>query len=76
MTPLNILDKGWPFAASLLAYAAMSGSLHSDVGMLKEQQKVANQDHDAITRIDESQKNMRTDLADIKDTLHKIEQGR
>lgn len=73
---LNVLDKGWPFAASVLASAMFVGSMRSDVATLQKQEEANRLDHDAITRIDESQKNMRADLTDIKETLHKIEQGR
>jgi hypothetical protein len=70
---LNVLDKGWPFAASVLAGVFAFGSLHSDVTDLKQAQSTAQSDHDAIVRLDQGQKDMRQDLKDIKDSLGRIE---
>lgn len=70
---MNILDKGWPFAASVLAGVFAFGTLHSDVADLKAAQLSAHSDHDAITRMEEGQADMKTDLADIKKALERIE---
>lgn len=72
----NYIDKAWPLGASVLAGAVAFGSLSSDVTDLRNQQSVTAHDHDAIVRIEQSQADMKTDLADIKSTLHKIEQNR
>lgn len=68
---LNILDKGWPFAASVLAGTFAFGSLHSDVADLKTQQLNTRLDHDAIVRIEQAQADMKTDLEEIKHALKK-----
>lgn len=68
---LSVLDKGWPFAASVLGGAIAFGSLHSDVSDLKIRAATQQLDHDAIIRIEQSQADMKTTLADIKDTLKK-----
>lgn len=73
---LNLLDKGWPFAASVLASAFTFGVMHSQVSDLRAAQIRTLADHDAITALSKGQEDMKTDLTDIKDTLHKIEQGR
>lgn len=72
MSPvLSILDKGWPFAASILASAVAFGSLHSDVSDLKSRAATQQLDHDAITRMEQVQLDMKQSLADIKDSLKK-----
>jgi hypothetical protein len=77
MTPiLTVLDKAWPFAASVLAGAMAFGSLRSDVVALQIEAKSTHLDHDAITRMEQAQTDMKVDLADIKNTLHRIEQSR
>lgn len=76
MSPLNILDKGWPFAASVLGGMFAFGSLHSDVADLRAQQIINTKDHDAITRIEQKQQDMDVQLKDIDSTLHRIEQSR
>lgn len=73
---LTILDKGWPFAGSVLAGMFAFGSLHSDVADLKADQAARAGDHDKIVRIEQSQADMKTDLTDIKAILQKIEQSR
>lgn len=74
MSPiLTTLDKGWPFAASVLAGVFAFGSLHSDVTDLKQAQATRQLDHDAIVRLDQGQKDMKQDLADIKSALGRIE---
>lgn len=74
MSPiLTTLDKGWPFAASVLAGCMAFGSLHSDVTDLKQAQTIAHQDHDSIVRMEQGQKDVQTDLADIKKSLERIE---
>jgi hypothetical protein len=73
---LNLLDKGWPFAASALAGVMAFGSLRSDVVDLKVEAQRTHLDHDAITRMEQAQTDMKVDLADIKNTLHRIEQSR
>lgn len=62
----SLLDKTWPFAASILGTAVAFGSLHSDVADLKAKQDTAAKDHDAIVRIEERQTDMKQDLQDIK----------
>lgn len=70
-TPLlNILDKGWPFAASVLGTAIAFGSIHSDVSELKSRQATQQLDHDAVVRIEQSQKDMKQDLQDIKTAIN------
>lgn len=77
MSPiLTVLDKGWPFAATVLSGVFAFGSLHSDVADLKSAQAARGDDHDRIVRIEQSQSDMRTDLADIKRSLRNIEQNR
>lgn len=71
MAILTILDKTWPFAASVLGTAVAFGSLHSDVADLKSRQKDHAVDHDAIVRIEQSQADMKVDLQDIKNALKK-----
>lgn len=71
-TPLlNILDKGWPFAASIVLTAVGFGSLRADVADLKLQQATSRLDHDAIVRIEQAQSDMKQDLQDIKQALKK-----
>lgn len=65
-----LIDKTWPFAASILGTAVAFGSLHSDVADLKAKQDTASKDHDAIVRIEERQTDMKQDLQDIKQYLH------
>lgn len=73
MPLLTVLDKGWPFAASILAGAFAFGSLHSDVSDLKQEQAIAQHDHDAITRIEQAQADMKSDLVEIKKSLQHLE---
>jgi hypothetical protein len=74
MSPiLNVLDKGWPFAASVLAGCFAFGTLHQDVADLKGKQETVQVDHDMIIRLDQGQKDMKTDLKDIKESLARIE---
>lgn len=77
MHPLfTYLDKTWPLAASILAGCFAFGTLHQDVESLKAQQTHAVTDHDSIVRLEQGQTDMKSDLTDIKSTLHRIEQSR
>lgn len=69
----NYLDKTWPFAGAVLAGAMWVGSIRSDVSELQKQQQTAQLDHDAITRLEQGQKDVKETLRDIKDTLSRIE---
>lgn len=70
---LNLLDKGWPFAASVLAGSFAFGSLHSDVVDLKLEQAASKLDHDTIIRLAQGQADMKEQLNDIAKTVHNIE---
>ena len=72
-TILNVLDKGWPFAASMLASAVAFGSLHSDVSTLKAEQASIRVDHDSVVTLTQGQKDMKQDLQDIKQALQRLE---
>lgn len=77
MHPMAVLaDKGWPFAASVLASAFTFGVMHSQVTDLREEQIRNNEDHATIAALKEGQVGERRDLEDIKATLHRIEQNR
>lgn len=69
MALLAVLDKGWPFAASVLGTAVAFGSLHSDVASLKNDQAQLRLDHDAIVRIEQAQADMKADLQEIKQAV-------
>ena len=73
MDLLNVLDKGWPFAASTLAGAFAFGSLHSDVADLKAGQAARLADHDTVTTLKQGQDDMKVTLEDIKAALGRIE---
>lgn len=73
---LNLLDKGWPFAASVLASVFTFGVMHSQVSDLREAQVRTMQDHDTIIELKKGQADERIQLADILTTLHNIEQNR
>lgn len=70
---LTIVDKAWPAVAGLAMCVFTYGSLSSDVTRLGAAQAAVQTDHDTITRIDQSQKDMKGDLADIKHQLDRIE---
>jgi hypothetical protein len=70
---LTVLDKGWPFAASILASVFAFGYLKSDVADLKSKQTSAQMDHDAITALVQSQQDIKETLTDIKHSLERIE---
>lgn len=70
---LNILDKGWPAVAGVAFCLFTYGSLSSDVAGLRAAQATAQTDHDAITRIDQSQRDMKIDLEKIQHSLDRIE---
>lgn len=77
MNPLlSVLDKGWPFAASILAGVFAAGELHMEVADVRAQQTTMLTDHDTITRMGQEQKDMAKTLDDIARTLHRIEQGK
>ncbi len=69
----NYLDKTWPFASAVLGGVFAFGSLHSDVTDLKAAQAIAHTDHDAITRMEQKQDDMKTDLMEIRKSLQHIE---
>lgn len=73
MQLLPLLDKGWPFAASVMAGVFAFGTLHSDVADLKADQVTTKLDHDTIIRMEQGQKDMQRDLGDIKKSLDRIE---
>jgi hypothetical protein len=85
MSPvLNVLDKGWPFAASVLTGVFAFGAMHADVNGIKKQHESdtveirAKQaslaiDHDAITRLEQGQEDMKSDLTEIKQSLRHLE---
>jgi hypothetical protein len=73
MQLLDVLDKGWPFGASVLAGAVAFGSLHSDVKDLQTAQATARTDHDSIMHLEQGQSDMKETLADIKAALERIE---
>jgi len=73
---LNVLDKGWPFAASILASVFTFGTMHSQVVDLRAEQVRNNEDHAVIAALKQGQVDERRDLDDIKSTLHRIEQSR
>lgn len=68
------IEKGWPVAVSVVFAAISWGSLKSDVTDLKIKSVDLQHDHDALLRMEQRQEDMLVDLADIKSTLHKIEQ--
>lgn len=61
--------KAWPVATSVLVSAFAFGSLRADVSELKSKQDQSQKDHDAIVRIEQGQKDMQSDLHDIKTYL-------
>ena len=70
---LDFLDKGWPFAASVLAGVFAFGSLSSDIHELKSQQAVAFVDHDKVTTLVQGQADMKQSLEQIQEQLNRIE---
>lgn len=73
---LDVLDKGWPFAASVLAGVFAFGSLSSDISDLKSRQQVAYVDHDKVTALVQGQTDMKQSLEQIQEQLNRIEKQR
>jgi hypothetical protein len=73
---LDILDKGWPFAASVLAGVFAFGSLSSDIHELKGQQAAAYVDHDKVTTLVQGQMDLKQSLEQIQEQLNRIERQR
>jgi NADH pyrophosphatase NudC (nudix superfamily) len=73
---LAMLDKGWPFAASVMAGVFAFGSLNSDMTSIKEQQHTMWLDHDRVTTLIEGQKELKEGQSHIQEQLDRIEKQR
>lgn len=73
---LDMLDKGWPFAASVMAGVFAFGSLSSDISQLKQQNTIQALDHDKVTTLLKGQEDMKEGITHIQEQLDRIEKQR
>lgn len=72
---LPIITKHWPIIVTLSAGILAFGTLRADVVQLKTASQDVKTDHDLIVRVDERQKKLAEDVAEMKQDIKDIAQA-